>query len=99
MPRLTLADVIAMDAAVISLSEVAQVMGSDPNYLRKQAKEDKGALGFPIIQVCTHYKVPRLAFIEYMTGEPVAKARDDLVRQIAQEVLQLIKAADGHGSG
>ena len=66
---MTLSDLRALTVDILTPAQVAQVLGTDPNTLRWQAREDPAALGFPVIVARSRVKIPRLPFIRFMTGE------------------------------
>ena len=57
----------------ITPNEAAGVLGCDPNYIRVAAKQQtetgKRYLGFPVIRIGNRTKIPREAFLKYITGE------------------------------
>lgn len=66
---MTLNDVKAMTADIITPNIAAQVLKCDPNWIRVAARQDKKMLGFPVVLIGHRVKIPRLAFIRYMEGE------------------------------
>lgn len=65
---MTLDEIRASDKTVLTPAEVAPVLGCDAQDLRIQAKVAPERLGFNVIVVGTRIKIPRIAFIKYMTG-------------------------------
>lgn len=65
---MTLDEIRASDKTVLTPAEVAPVLGCDAQDLRTQAKMAPERLGFNVIVVGTRIKIPRIAFIKYMTG-------------------------------
>lgn len=68
MSKLTLEDVRQMDCDMLTVSQVAQVVGADPQTIRMQAREDATALGYPITRIQSRLYIPRLGFINFMEG-------------------------------
>lgn len=52
----------------LTVAEVARFLNSDPQAIRMQAHRDKAALGFPIIMIGNHIKIPRAGFINFFKG-------------------------------
>jgi len=53
----------------LTVTEVAEVLGCDPQTIRVQAHRDRFKLGFPIIILGCRIKIPRVAFIKFCMGE------------------------------
>ena len=69
MRNMTLTDIKALDREWLNVSEVAEVLGTDPQGIRIAAHENPRGLGFPVIVIGRNgrrVKVPRLPFIRYM---------------------------------
>ena len=64
-----LADIEKLDCACLVPSQIAPIIGADPNWIRWQAHHEKEALGFPVIVIRSRVKVPRIPFIKFMRGE------------------------------
>lgn len=62
---MTLDEIRASDKAVLTPADVAEVLGSDPQDLRIQARLAPERLGFPIIVIKTRLKIPRVPFLRY----------------------------------
>jgi hypothetical protein len=67
-PRLTLDDIRAMDCPTLTPNQAGGVLGIDPNNIRWQAHENPEALGFPVIVCKRRTHIPRIPFIEFLTG-------------------------------
>lgn len=65
---MTLEELKVYPKDVLTVEEVAPVIGVRPDNLRVQAREDPARLGFPVIVVDRTVRVPRLAFITWMSG-------------------------------
>jgi len=52
----------------LTVAEVARFLNSDPQAIRIQAHKDRAALGFPIIMIGNHIKIPRAGFINFFKG-------------------------------
>lgn len=64
-----LEDIEKMTDDTISCEVAASVIGCNPQLLRLQAREDREALGFPVIVVRKRVHIPRLAFLAVMRGD------------------------------
>lgn len=63
---MTLAEIRQSDAALLTASDVAEVLESDPQDIRQQAKEDPSKLGFPVCVIGSRVKIPRRAFLAFL---------------------------------
>ena len=63
---MNLYDLKKSPATVVTVADISDILKVDPQSLRKQAREDPKKLGFPIIQVGKHIKVPRIPFLHYL---------------------------------
>ena len=52
----------------LTVAEVAEFLNSDPQAIRMQAHKDRAALGFPIIIIGCHIKIPRVGFLNFFKG-------------------------------
>lgn len=64
--QLTLEDIRVSDKAFLLCSEVAPVLGSDPNTIRWQAHHAPEKLGFPVVVLRSRVKIPRIPFINFI---------------------------------
>lgn len=69
-----IAELETMTRETISCNAAAEVIGCNPQLLRIQARECPQALGFPVIVIGKHVKIPRRAFIAYMRGDAAKTA-------------------------
>jgi len=65
---MTLEELKRLDKPTITPSVAASVIGGDPHYIRVAARECPEVLGFPVIRIGSHTKIPRLAFIRFLEG-------------------------------
>ena len=49
--------------------EVRNILGLNPNSIRRQAQEDPLKLGFPVIVTGARVSIPAVPFIMFMRGE------------------------------
>ena len=66
---MTLDEIRNSTKEVLTPSEVAEVLGCDPQDVRVAARQRPDLLGFNVAVIGTRVKVPRLAFIRWMEGE------------------------------
>lgn len=63
---MTLDDIEAMTAAMITAEQAASVIGCKPQSLRIQAKENPACLGFNVTRINNTLYIPREAFLKHM---------------------------------
>ena len=66
---MTLEELQNLPGEILTPSQVAPLIGMDPNTLRAQAHEDPRKLGFGVIVTGSRVKIPKRAFIRFMLGE------------------------------
>ena len=66
---MTLDEIKRSDKAVLTPGDIAEVLGSDQQTIRVQARTAPEKLGFNVVVVGSRTKVPRLAFIRWMEGD------------------------------
>ena len=57
---------------LVDASDVAEILGVNPQSIRGQAQLDPRFLGFRVIVIGNRTMIPRKPFIEYITGEAPA---------------------------
>lgn len=65
---MTLADLESMDRNTLTVKEVAEFLGKDPQVIRDQAEREPKFLGFPICRAGHSYCIPRIGFIAWAKG-------------------------------
>lgn len=65
----TLNDIEALPKEFLLASDVADYLGTNPDFIRGQAHEDPTKLGFPVVVIGTRVKIPKEPFIKFMRGE------------------------------
>ena len=65
---MTLAEIEAMDCNVLTVKQVSEFLGKDPQVIRDQAQREPRWLGFPICQAGHSWCIPRLGFIAWVKG-------------------------------
>ena len=66
---MTLAEIESMDQNVLTVKQVAEFLGKDPQVIRDQAEREPKYLGFPICKAGHSYCIPRVGFINWYTGQ------------------------------
>lgn len=71
---MTLAELEAMDCNMLTVKQVSEFIGCDPQLIRDEAGKNPKLLGFMITKIGHSYKIPRLAFINWVKGQiPIVK--------------------------
>ena len=65
---MTMADIEAMECNTLTVKQVAEFLGKDPQVIRDQAEREPKYLGFPICKAGHSYSVPRIGFVNWAKG-------------------------------
>ena len=65
---MTLEELESMTCNTLTVKQVAEFLGKDPQTIRDQAEDDIKYLGFPICKAGHSYCVPRVGFITWVKG-------------------------------
>ena len=65
---MTLQEIRASDKPMLIPTEIAEVLGADPQAIRTMARKRPDLLGFPVCVVGTRTKIPRQAFLNWFDG-------------------------------
>lgn len=65
---MTLTDLENMEGNTLTVKQVAEFLGKDPQVIRDQAEREPKYLGFPICKAGHSYCIPRLGFICWVKG-------------------------------
>ena len=65
---MTLEDIERMDSNVLTVKQVAEFLGKDPQIIRDQASREPRLLGFPICQAGPSWCIPRAGFLTWAKG-------------------------------
>ena len=63
---MTISEIKASDKIFLTPAEIAEVLGTNPQAIRIQARVMPEALGFPVSVIGTRVKIPRKPFLAYM---------------------------------
>ena len=65
---MTFDEILKCDKPFLTPSDVAEVLGCKPYSVNTQAKADITKLGFPASLIGTRVRIPRIGFINWITG-------------------------------
>lgn len=66
---MTLSELEAMECNVLTVKQVAEFLGKDPQIIRDQAEREPKYLGFPICKAGHSYCIPKMGFIAWVKGQ------------------------------
>ena len=66
---MTLEELKLSEKETISAAVAGKVLGVDPQLIRVQARQDKDALGFPVILLGRNVRIHRRSFIAFVEGK------------------------------
>ena len=66
---MTLTDLESMPSNTLTVKQVSEFLGKDPQIIRDQAERDPKFLGFPICKAGRSYTIPRVGFIAWVKGQ------------------------------
>lgn len=64
----TLEELEAMTSNTLTVKQVSEFLGKDPQVIRDQAEREPKYLGFPICKAGHSFCIPRLGFIAWVKG-------------------------------
>ncbi len=65
---MTLAQIEEMTCNTLTVKQVAEFLGKDPQSIRDQAQREPRFLGFPICQTGHSWCIPRIGFLNWYKG-------------------------------
>lgn len=65
---MTLEDIKKIPNEVLTIAEVAPILGMAPSRLREELKNSPENMGFSIIKYGQQIRIPKRAFIKFMEG-------------------------------
>lgn len=74
-PAQKLDTLAASGKVMLTPAEIAPVLGCNPYAINVQAKANPAALGFPVCVIGTRVRIPRTAFLAWLTG-PTERKED-----------------------
>ena len=66
--KLTLYELECMSENTLTVKQVAEFLGKDPQIIRDQAEREPKYLGFPICKAGHSFTIPRVGFINWYKG-------------------------------
>lgn len=71
MQPLSLAEIAQMEGSSLTPEDVAAALNCTPHAVRVMAStpEGRNGLGFPVIRIGSHTKIPRASFLRFMGWE------------------------------
>ena len=66
---MTLEELKETEGNVLTVKQVAEFLGKDPQVIRDQAEREPKYLGFPICKAGHSYCIPKTGFINWYTGQ------------------------------
>lgn len=66
---MTLKELAELDSEILTPTQVAPILGVNPQTIRINARERPELLGFPVICAGRRVKIPKAAFVRFMKGE------------------------------
>ena len=80
---MTLADIESMTSNTLTVKQVAEFLGKDPQVIRDQAEREPRYLGFPICKAGHSWCIPRIGFITWVKGmTPILVCSQTCIPQI-----------------
>lgn len=65
---MTLNEIEAFEGNVLTVKQVAEFLGKDPQVIRDQAEREPKYLGFPICKAGHSFCIPKIGFINWYKG-------------------------------
>lgn len=66
---MTLEEVRGTKKDPLTPADIAEIVGANPQTIRRQAHDDPAKLGFSVCVIGRDVRIPRQAFIRFWTGE------------------------------
>ena len=80
---MTLEELKLSEKETISAAVAGKVLGVDPQLIRVQARQDKDALGFPVILLGRNVRIPRRSFIAFVEAAWIDHSGDMIACSLA----------------
>ena len=83
---MTLNEIKQSDTAYLNITDIAGVLNAAPQAIRNQIWREPERLGFPVIVIGTRIRIPRIPFLDFLTGEGVNSEKwDNAYRSIGNK--------------
>lgn len=77
---MTLAELEQIESNVLTVKQVAEFLGKDPQVIRDQAEREPKYLGFPICKAGHSYTIPKEGFVNWYRGmTPMLVWKDGMI--------------------
>lgn len=63
---MTLKELAELDSEILTPTQVAPILGVNPQTIRINARERPELLGFPVIVMGSRVKIPKVPFLHFM---------------------------------
>lgn len=63
---MTLKELAELDSEILTPTQVAPILGVNPQTIRVMAATNPAALGFPVIVMGSRVKIPKVPFLHFM---------------------------------
>lgn len=63
---MSIKEMIASEKVFLTCKDVSELLQADPNTIRAQAHDDPSKLGFSVIVLGSHIKIPRIPFLKFI---------------------------------
>lgn len=64
--RMSIQEIVSSEKVFLTVADIAPILHCDPQCIRRQAKEDPEVLGFPILQIGSRIRIPRIPFLKFL---------------------------------
>ena len=71
MNDMTIDEIMASNKDMLTPSDVAPILNCHPYAISVQAREDASKLGFPVCVVGRRTKIPKQAFLNWLSGTTI----------------------------
>ena len=65
---MTMAEIRASNQDVLTVQDIAPILGAHPQWIRETAKQTPDLIGFPFCFIGNRMKIPRIGFINWYEG-------------------------------
>lgn len=73
----TIEDLKTMEKVFLTATDVAEILGSDPQSIRVAARQRPDLLGFPVTVAGSRVRIPRIPFLRFIGAVPIMKGENN----------------------